>query len=118
MKDKIPSPIIQEIYYSEDGLKKFSDSVVNFSKKNREYLIDYPTVYVINSETKKDTYNVYVGETSNIKIRASQHLNRNPINEDVKTLYNPKSRLMYVIGHEYFNKSLTLDIENKLIHYL
>ena len=25
---------------------------------------------------------------------------------------------MIVIGHEYFNKSLTLDIENKLMHYL
>jgi len=118
MMDKIPSPIIQEINYSEDGLKKFSDSAVNFSKKNRKYLIDYPTVYVINNETKKDTYNVYVGETSNIKIRARQHLNRNSINEDIKKPSNPKSRLMYVIGHEYFNKSLTLDIENKLMHYL
>src|SRR5699024_8913913 len=104
--------------YSEDRLKKFSDSTVNFSKKNREYLIDYPTVYVINNETKKNTYNVYIGETSNIRIRARQHLNRNPINEDGKSLFNPESRLMYVIGHEYFNKSLTLDIENKLMHYL
>lgn len=25
---------------------------------------------------------------------------------------------MYVIGHQYFNKSLTLDIENRLMHYL
>src|SRR5699024_2810056 len=46
------------------------------------------------------------------------HLNRNPINEDLESLTNPESRLMYVIGHEYFNKSSTLDIENKLIHYL
>ncbi|MGH2096493.1 DUF2075 domain-containing protein [Aerococcus urinaeequi] len=116
--EKIPGPIIHEMNYTEDGLKKFNDSAVNFSEKNREYIIDYPTVYIINSETRKDTYNVYVGETSNIKVRASQHLNRNPINEDMESLTNPESRLMYVIGHEYFNKSLTLDIENKLIHYL
>lgn len=25
---------------------------------------------------------------------------------------------MYIIGHRYFNKSLTLDIENKLLQYL
>src|SRR5699024_3517065 len=118
MMEKIPNPIIHEMNYTENGLKKFSNSAVNFSEKNREYLIDYPTVYVINNETKKDTYNVYVGETSNIKVRASQHLTRNPINENSKRLPNPNSSLMYIIGHEYFNKSLTLDIENKLMHYL
>ena len=42
--EKIPSPIIYEMNYTEDGLKDFSDSSVNFNKKNREYLIDYPTV--------------------------------------------------------------------------
>jgi len=116
--EKIPKPIIHEITYSEEGLKNFSDSAVNISKKNREYLIDYPTVYVINNKTKKDSYNIYVGETSNIKIRTSQHLNKNIINEEIKNLPNHKSSLMYIIGHEYFNKSLTLDIENKLMHYL
>lgn len=115
---KIPNPIIHEINYTEDGLKKFNDSAVNFSKENREYLINYPTVYVINNEMKKDTYNVYVGETSNIKVRTNQHLNNNAINEDIDKLPNSKSSLMYIIGHKYFNKSLTLDIENKLMHYL
>lgn len=115
---KIPKPIIHEINYSEEGLKNFSDSAVNFSKKNREYLIDYPTVYVINNKTKKDSYNIYVGETSNIKIRTNQHLSKNAINENLEDLPNHKSSLMYIIGHEYFNKSLTLDVENKLMHYL
>jgi hypothetical protein len=114
----LPKPIIHEINYTEDGLKNFSDSAVNFSNKNREYLIDYPTVYVINNETKKDTYNVYVGETSNIKVRANQHLNRNTVSGDLDSLVDSDSSLMYIIGHEYFNKSLTLDIENKLMHYL
>lgn len=115
---KIPKPIIHEIIYSEEGLKKFNDSAVNFSKKNREYLIDYPTVYVINNKTKKDSYNIYVGETSNIKTRTNQHLSKNAINQDLEDLPNLKSSLMYIIGHEYFNKSLTLDVENKLMHYL
>lgn len=115
---KIAKPIIYEIDYTEEGLKRFNDSAVNFSKKNREYLIDYPTVYVINNKSKKSTYNVYVGETSNIKTRMSQHLHKNPINEELEGLPNTKSNLMYIIGHEYFNKSLTLDIENKLMHYL
>ena len=25
---------------------------------------------------------------------------------------------LYIIGHEHFNKSLTLDVENRLMHYL
>lgn len=116
--EKIPNPIIHELNYTADGLKKFSESAVNFSKKNREYLIDYPTVYVINNETKKDTYNVYVGETSNIKVRTNQHLQNNAINKEIDNLPNSKLSLMYIIGHKYFNKSLTLDIENKLMHYL
>lgn len=25
---------------------------------------------------------------------------------------------LYIIGHEHFNKSMTLDVENRLMHYL
>lgn len=29
-----------------------------------------------------------------------------------------KNASLFIIGHEYFNKSLTLDIENRLMHYM
>lgn len=115
---KISSPVIHEIDYTIDGLKNFSESAINFKKKNRKYLLDYPTVYIINNEAKKDTYNIYIGETSNIKARTRQHLITNKINEELPVLSKVKSASMYVIGHELFNKSLTLDIENKLMHYM
>lgn len=115
---EISKPVIHEIDYTVDGLKKFSESAVNFKKKNREYLMDYPTVYIINNEARKNTYNVYIGETSNIKVRTNQHLITNDINDELFELPSSNSASMFVIGHEYFNKSLTLDIENKLMHYL
>lgn len=115
---KITKPVIHEIDYTVDGLKKFNESAVNFKKKNRKYLLDYPTVYIINNEAKQNTYNIYIGETSNIKARTKQHLTTNKINEELPELPDDKTASMYVIGHEFFNKSLTLDIENKLMHYL
>ena len=29
-----------------------------------------------------------------------------------------KNASLFIIGHEHFNKSLTLDIENRLMHYM
>ncbi|CAD2075196.1 DUF2075 domain-containing protein [Phocicoccus pinnipedialis] len=115
---KISKPIIHKIDYTEKGLKEFAESAVNFKAKERKYLLDYPTVYIINNESKKHTYNIYIGETADIKARTKQHLNTNKINEEILNHPNNPSASMYMIGHEYFNKSLTLDIENKLMHYL
>lgn len=116
--EDISKPIVYEINYTEDGFKNFSESIINFNKKNRKYLLEYPTVYIINNEINTNTYNVYVGETSNIKVRTNQHLTRNTKNKELSKQSNVESSLMYIIGHEYFNKSLTLDVENKLMHYL
>ena len=115
---KVSEPVIHEIEYTSDGLNKFSENAINFKKKNRKILLDYPTVYIINGEVRKDAYDVYIGETSNIKARVGQHLIKNKINKRLSQSSNNSSASMFVIGHEYFNKSLTLDIENKLMHYL
>ncbi len=94
-----------EIEYTVEGLKRFNKSVVSFKKKDRKYLLDYPTVYIINNEAIKNTYSVYIGETSDIKARANQHLIKNEINKELSELTNGHSASMFVIGHEYFNKS-------------
>ncbi|HFI0313287.1 TPA: DNA/RNA helicase domain-containing protein, partial [Streptococcus suis] len=58
-------------------------------------------------------------ETTNINKRTQQHLLIDPkIREDWKALSEAKNSSMYIIGHKYFNKSLTLDIENRLMLYL
>ena len=80
------------------------------------------SVYIIDDKIsdKKHNYNVYVGETTDINRRTKQHLNDDIRNgrEDFKKLSDSSTTEMYIIGHKYFNKSLTLDIENRLLHYL
>lgn len=116
LKDNI-SPIIEKVSYNSFSVKAIKDK--NLPEKDEQLLLDYPTVYIIDDElsNKKHNYSVYVGETSDIKRRTKQHLN-DETREDFKRLGNSKTSEMYIIGHRYFNKSLTLDIENKLLQYL
>ncbi len=108
---------IEHIGYNIENLQNMTS---NWSiSKDSKYLLRYPTVYIINDKNQEDNYNVYVGETANIQNRTKQHLK-----EDSK--YKPywndfsisNTSSMYIIGHTYFNKSLTLDIENRLMQYL
>ncbi|TDE68536.1 DUF2075 domain-containing protein [Streptococcus sp. KCJ4932] len=116
LKDKY-SPIIEKVSYNSFSVKAIKDK--NLSEKEEQLLLDYPTVYIIDDElsNKKHNYSVYVGETSDIKRRTKQHLN-DEAREDFKKLKGSTTSEMYIIGHRYFNKSLTLDIENKLLQYL
>ena len=113
----VSEPYIKEFSYSQDGVNLIKSLQISDNEQNR-YIRDYPTVYVINDE-KKDKYDVYVGETNNIVQRTLQHLNADPKNrddwDDLKKAKNPN---MYVIAHDHFNKSLTLDVENRLMLYL
>lgn len=87
----------------------------------RVLLTEFPTVYVINDpiNSKKSQYTVYVGETNDIQRRTLQHLDADPAKrDDFFNFKNSKNVSMFVIGHEHFNKSMTLDIENRLMQYL
>lgn len=99
----ISTPIIENVPFSEDGLKQLEKI------DNKKLLLEYPTVYIIYSE-RNGMYQVYVGETNNIKQRTKEHFREG-------NRYTKGSN-MFVIGHEHFNKSLTLDIENKFMLYL
>ncbi|MCS8569756.1 DUF2075 domain-containing protein [Pediococcus pentosaceus] len=99
----ISTPIIGNVPFSEDGLKQLEKI------DNKKLLLEYPTVYIIYSE-RNGMYQVYVGETNNIKQRTKEHFREG-------NRY-AKGSNMFVIGHEHFNKSLTLDIENKFMLYL
>ncbi|MFP5164442.1 DUF2075 domain-containing protein [Staphylococcus equorum] len=105
---------IEEINYNSEELNQV---VSNWEvSEDSKYLLRYPTVYIINDKNKKNNFDVYVGETTNIKNRTKQHLNKS--DSDWLNLSNSDTSSMYVIGHSYFNKSLTLDIENRLMQYL
>lgn len=108
---------IENINYS---LENLDNSVRKWNTSTSgKFLLRYPTVYIINDKKSENNFEVYVGETADIRNRTRQHLNADT---KVKSFWEDfsesKKSSMYVIGHELFNKSLTLDIENRLMQYL
>ncbi|MCG2061822.1 DUF2075 domain-containing protein [Staphylococcus epidermidis] len=108
---------IENINYS---LENLDNSVRKWNTSaSGKFLLRYPTVYIINDKKSENNFEVYVGETADIRNRTRQHLNADT---KVKSFWEDfsesKKSSMYVIGHELFNKSLTLDIENRLMQYL
>ena len=125
---RIPSPVIAE------------SALVSFGKRKIEFMLPenpaaesliygYPTVYVVYAQPDganevDPSYIAYVGETNNIENRTSQHLKADPkVRPDWREFRelaenNPSSVRQFVIGHSHFNKSLTLDIENRMMQYL
>lgn len=108
---------IENIQYS---LETLNNSVQEWKTTiDGKYLLRYPTVYIINDKKGANNFEVYVGETADIRNRTRQHLN---VDRKMKTFWEDfsesNSSSIYVIGHELFNKSLTLDIENRLMQYL
>ncbi|MBN3488398.1 DUF2075 domain-containing protein [Lactobacillus acidophilus] len=122
-ENAIKDPIIYPVEYNIDTATELNDQIrKNFAddQDKQSLLIDYPTVYIINDPEKVNQYTVYVGETNDIQRRTLQHLDVDPRErEDFFKLKNSKKGVkMYVIGHEHFNKSMTLDVENRLMQYL
>ena len=115
---EVANPIVKRIEDNEWGLNEFEKEINSSKAKNNyKFINNYPTVY-IHTWKNQNNYEVYVGESNNIFTRTKEHY-RDGKNKD-NWQYNLKvnDADLYVIGHEHFNKSLTLDIENKLIHYL
>lgn len=110
------APMIKEYPYNNRGLKELEEGE---SREESKIISRYPTVYVVNDKKKKKIYSIYVGETNNITKRTAQHLHDDPKSrEDWRELSESKTAKMYVVGHQHFNKSMTLDIENQLMLYL
>ncbi|WP_083912205.1 DUF2075 domain-containing protein [Corynebacterium mastitidis] len=114
-------PVIETVNYSRKELDIFIGDIRRAKSTDmgqESYLLEYPTVYIIHDK-KCEGYHVYVGETSDIYSRTKQHLISDSRSNDEWNDFSksPKSK-MYIVGHELFNKSLTLDIENRLMLYL
>lgn len=103
------------------------------SDKEAEILLSYPTVYIHYWPGKKieytdrkgiihskQLYNVYVGESNDVVSRTKEHYatGEKPDSWQHLLKYRAHDPQMVVIGHSHFNKSFTLDIENRLIEYM
>ncbi len=114
----ISKPIISEVTYSDNFTAELLSNIGE-NKNAQKLLLDYPTVYIIRDKDNNAQYTVYVGETTNIKRRTGQHLYDDVSKRtDWQQLATAQQGRMFVIGHDHFNKSLTLDIENQLMMYL
>lgn len=115
---KVAEPIIEKVIDNKDELEVFKKRITKLeNEKRKDIIMNFPIVYIHNWKNK-DEYEVYVGESNNIFERTKQHYSKmSNENEWQHNLLDGKANL-YVIGHEHFNKSMTMDIETKLIHYL
>lgn len=118
MGTSIATPIIKRIKDNRDALDFFEKTSLNEEdEKTQDIIRNFPTVYIHNWQDSGD-YEVYVGESNDVFKRTRQHYDAssNEANWQHKLIENDAS--LYIIGHEHFNKSLTLDVENRLMHYM
>lgn len=126
----VASPIVRVVNYNnEQGVRWSLEQLCNPALTDRELylLLEYPTVYIIHRKSSTMTRRsslcsiAYVGETNSIENRTRQHRTsdvRSPHNEVWRTFCDDPQTKLYVIGHRHFNKSLTLDVENRLMSYV
>ncbi|WP_436666883.1 DUF2075 domain-containing protein [Latilactobacillus sakei] len=108
------NPIIYDTVYGQEAFNE-----IGVSEEDETFIYKYPTVYIVKDADKQKNYSVYVGETTDIKRRTVEHItNDSRDRADWRALNSSKTAEMYVIGHEHFNKSMTLDIENKMMQYM
>ena len=111
-------PIVKKIDDNVQGLKSFHESLVqNTSEKEQDILLQFPTVYIHNWKNTGD-YEVYIGESNNIIQRTKQHYDVGIDESKWQHQLLLQDASLYIIGHEHFNKSMTLDIENRLMLYM
>lgn len=115
----ISQPIIKKIEDTRNALDFFEKEILLLEdKKTQKIIKNFPTVYIHNWKNS-GKFEVYIGESNNIFRRTREHFDMAENNAEgwQRKLLNKKASL-FIIGHEHFNKSLTLDIENRLMNYM
>ena len=101
-------PIVKKIDDNVQGLKSFHDSLVqNASEKEQDILLQFPTVYIHNWKNTGD-YEVQIRESNNIIQRTKQHYDAGIDESKWQHQLLLQDASLYIIGHEHFNKSMTL----------
>ena len=115
---RVAEPIVEKLPDNISSLKEFEKEISNSNdEKLKDIILNFPIVYIHNWKNKED-YEVYVGESNNIFQRTKQHYSKMTAEDEWQNNLSDGKANLYIIGHEHFNKSMTLDIENRLIHYL
>ena len=115
---RVAEPIVEKLQDNISSLKEFEKEISNSNdEKFKDIILNFPIVYIHNWKNKED-YEVYVGESNNIFQRTKQHYSKMTAEDEWQNNLSDGKANLYIIGHEHFNKSMTLDIENRLIHYL
>ena len=118
MSIRVASPIIKQINDSRDALDFFEKKILPLEDgKTQEIIKNFPTVYIHNWQDSGD-YEVYVGESNDVFKRTRQHYDSGVDRSKWQSKIFEKDASLFIIGHEHFNKSMTLDIENRLMHYM
>ena len=118
MGSNISSPIIRQIKDSREALDYFEKvALPEENEKTQNIINNFPTVYIHNWK-ESDDFEVYVGESNDILKRTRQHYDASSDKNAWQNKLFERDAKLFIIGHEHFNKSLTLDVENRLIHYL
>jgi len=112
-------PVIRKIKDNPGALEELEKRIdTERNLRIKEIIANFPTIYIHNWKSTGD-YEVYIGESNNIFLRTRQHYEKGDIDAySWQRKLKKKSATLYVIGHEHFNKSMTLDIENRLMHYM
>ncbi|MCR5804300.1 MAG: DUF2075 domain-containing protein [Clostridia bacterium] len=114
----IAQPIVKRIDDNIEALTEFEKQIKQSETENtKKVILNFPTVYVHNRKASDD-YEVYVGESNNVLQRTKQHFDEIANSKSWQNKLIRDDASLYIIGHEHFNKSLTLDIENRLINYM
>ena len=114
----VSQPIIRKIKDNREALDFFEKIALPAEdEKTQDLIMNFPTVYIHNWQNSGD-FEVYVGESNDIFKRTRQHYDFATDKSKWQSRLLEKDASLYIIGHEHFNKSLTLDIENRLMHYM
>ena len=134
---------IEPVFYKASETKNYLDSLSSDIKKSvgkdADLLLERPGIYIHVWRSKTDVlsgrYSIYIGESNNIIERTKEHwsLAEAQIKQTKSSLKdgqwqwhmlgdiddNGKKVIptVYFFGHKFLHKSLTLDIENRLIDF-
>lgn len=120
----IVKPIVHCLEEDKNFLSNLQSKIEELPNGKGKILLKYPSVYIHNwkksENASKNLYEIYVGESNDVISRTKEHY-KNALDSTKwqnHLLNDGTIPKMYIIGHPHFNKSLTLDIENRLIHYI
>ena len=122
-------PVFCKVKETAGFLDSLASEIKKQAGKDADLLLDHPAIYVHVWQSKYDamngTFSIYVGESNDIIERTKEHWNAAKIQgkwqqhliNDVDVNGNKVTPVVYYFGHKFFHKSMTLDIENRLIDY-